>query len=539
MLMRAVLRKGGVQYAKCYGKYVGFGVVPVVEYRSRQERSMLVVGAARRGYGSGSGKGSLKTDGIDGAEIEGGKHGDVPAVNGKAGKPKDSLWSKVKHEVRHYVNGTKLLGYEIKVSMKHLMKFAKGYELSRRETKQLKRTMSDVFRLVPFSAFLIIPFAELLLPVVLKIFPNMLPSTYESGKQKEKKIVKFDEIRQKTSNFLQETLEESSLISYNSLESSEKKKKFLNFFRNLNSPKDNKVNIFTHDDIVTIAKMFKNDTVLDNLSRPQLVAMAKYMSLRPFGTDAMLRYQIRYSLKIIMDDDKVIDYEGVESLSMEELYQAATSRGIKTFGVSREELVQNMKVWLELRLRHRVPSVLMILSSAYTFDGLKTDQSNQAAQTSAQAKDDKFNKQLDLYYDGLLQVLSSIPDPVYNVAKLDVSTHKEQKPAAEAHEGETHPVTTAAQDPVTARTTPQYSEKVKTPSEKELVQEEYVQSSSDDNEFKLNVLKEQEELIRKEEEEAKLRKSSEVVEDNITLDEEEVSTTTLTQGKGEREGLEK
>ena len=49
----------------------------------------------------------------------------------------------------------------------------------RRERKQLTRTTADVFRLVPFIIFLVVPFMEVLLPVALKVFPNMLPSTFE------------------------------------------------------------------------------------------------------------------------------------------------------------------------------------------------------------------------------------------------------------------------------------------------------------------------------------------------------------------------
>lgn len=144
---------------------------------------------------------------------------------------------KVKHALKHYVNGTKLLGYELKVSTKLLIKFAQGYELSRRERNQLKRTMGDVFRLVPFSAFLIIPFAELFLPFALKLFPNLLPSTYESGKDKQAKRNKLIEIRKKTSEFLHETLEESNLITYNTIENAEKKQKFLNFFQSFILPR--------------------------------------------------------------------------------------------------------------------------------------------------------------------------------------------------------------------------------------------------------------------------------------------------------------
>ena len=44
--------------------------------------------------------------------------------------------------------------------------------------------MSDIIRLVPFSVFVIVPFAELTLPIFIKFFPNMLPSTFEEAKTK-------------------------------------------------------------------------------------------------------------------------------------------------------------------------------------------------------------------------------------------------------------------------------------------------------------------------------------------------------------------
>ena len=40
------------------------------------------------------------------------------------------------------------------------------------------RTTADLFRLVPFLVFLIVPFMEFLLPVAVKLFPAMLPSTF-------------------------------------------------------------------------------------------------------------------------------------------------------------------------------------------------------------------------------------------------------------------------------------------------------------------------------------------------------------------------
>jgi len=55
-----------------------------------------------------------------------------------------------------------------------------GNKLSRRERRLLVNTAADIFRLVPFSFFVIIPAAELSLPFFLKFFPNMLPSTFTS-----------------------------------------------------------------------------------------------------------------------------------------------------------------------------------------------------------------------------------------------------------------------------------------------------------------------------------------------------------------------
>lgn len=39
--------------------------------------------------------------------------------------------------------------------------------------------MVDLLRLIPFSVFIIVPFMEFTLPIFLKLFPNMLPSTFK------------------------------------------------------------------------------------------------------------------------------------------------------------------------------------------------------------------------------------------------------------------------------------------------------------------------------------------------------------------------
>merc|ERR1719319_113840 len=77
---------------------------------------------------------------------------------------KKTLWVRFKDEVKHYYSGFKLLYLDVNVSSKILWKVIHGKPLTRRESRQLVRTTSDLFRLVPFSVFVIVPFMELLLP---------------------------------------------------------------------------------------------------------------------------------------------------------------------------------------------------------------------------------------------------------------------------------------------------------------------------------------------------------------------------------------
>ena len=95
-----------------------------------------------------------------------------------------SIWTKAKDEFYHYLAGTKLLGKEIGQCRSLLVaKYWRGNAWTRREMLQIARTKKYCLKLIPFSVFIIVPFLELALPVVLKVFPGMLPSTFDSSKR--------------------------------------------------------------------------------------------------------------------------------------------------------------------------------------------------------------------------------------------------------------------------------------------------------------------------------------------------------------------
>ncbi|KAF2221781.1 LETM1-like protein-domain-containing protein [Elsinoe ampelina] len=317
------------------------------------------------------------------------------ALEKKKGEEKKlTLGQKIMKEVHHYWDGTKLLATEVRISSKLALKMAAGYELTRREHRQLHRTVQDLGRLIPFSVFVIVPFAELLLPVALKLFPNLLPSTYEGQKSKETKVASLRATRKEVSNFLRDTLRESGLpVSA----ANAQREEFAEFFRKVRTTGESP----TKTDVINVCKIFKDDLTLDNLSRPQLVGICRYMSQPTFGTDAMLRYNIRHRMRQIKRDDKAISYEGVESLSVPELQAACQARGLRTQGMSPGRLRDDLSMWLDLRLKHGIPSTLLVLSNAFMY---------------AQGKELEFDNQID----ALQAVLSSIPEELFHEIELEV-----------------------------------------------------------------------------------------------------------------------
>ncbi|KAF8704251.1 hypothetical protein HU200_031749 [Digitaria exilis] len=267
--------------------------------------------------------------------------------------------------LQHYWLGTKLLWADIRISSRLLVKLASGKSLTRRERQQLTRTTADLFRLVPFAVFIIVPFMELLLPVFLKLFPNMLPSTFQDKMKEEEALKRKLKARMEYAKFLQDTAKEMAKEVQTShsgemKQTAEDLDEFLNKVR-----KGGRV---SNEEILSFAKLFNDELTLDNMSRPRLVNMCKYMGIQPFGTDHYLRFMLRKKLQDIKNDDKMIQAEGLESLSEHELQQACRERGHLGL-LSIEEMRQQLRDWLDLSLNHSVPSSLLILSRAFTVSG--------------------------------------------------------------------------------------------------------------------------------------------------------------------------
>ncbi|XP_053476919.1 mitochondrial proton/calcium exchanger protein isoform X2 [Ictalurus furcatus] len=261
-------------------------------------------------------------------------------------------------EVKHYYHGFRLLWIDTAITGRMLWRVLNGQTLSRRERRQFLRTCADLFRLVPFLVFIIVPFMEFLLPVALKLFPNMLPSTFETKSKKEERLKKELRVKLEMAKFLQDTVEEIALR--NKADKGNVTEEFSTFFQKIRDSGERPSN----EQIIRFSKLFEDELTLDNLTRPQLVALCKLLELQPIGTNNFLRFQLIMKLRSIRADDKLIAEEGVESLNANELQAACRVRGMRALGVTEDRLRDQLKQWLELHLNQHIPTSLLLLSRA-------------------------------------------------------------------------------------------------------------------------------------------------------------------------------
>lgn len=271
---------------------------------------------------------------------------------------KRTLVQKVWAELVHYYHGFRLLFIDINVCRKLFWQVLNGKSLTRRENKLLIRTTSDIFRLVPFSVFIIVPFMELLLPVVIKLFPGMLPSTFQTATEREDKMKQHLKMKLEMAKFLQKTLDEMSVKHQD--HRSEAAKEFSEFFHRIRSSG----NTASNEEIMKFSKLFQDEITLDSLNRQQLAALCRVLEINTLGTSAFLRFQLEMKLRSLAADDKVIQKEGLDFLNLSELQNACRARGMRAYGLSENQLKKQLKEWIDISLNDKVPTSLLLLSRA-------------------------------------------------------------------------------------------------------------------------------------------------------------------------------
>ena len=288
-------------------------------------------------------------------------------------------------EVRHYWFGTKLLWKEAGIARQLVIKKLNGGQLDRREQRQLTRTAADMLRLIPFAVLIIVPFGEFVIPIILRFFPNFLPSTYVDHQGEEIKLQKQLAAKIEMAQFLQET---TTLMAQQILQKKKEQallnsaspadataaaaaqtaatsaittaKNFTDFMAKIRRGQST-----SNAEIVHFSSLFDDEFTMENLKHEQLAAIAGLLGIKVFGSDWVLRYKINQKLKELREDDKMIAKDGVDSLTLSELQEACRARGIYP-GTSMDYMRRKISDWLELSLSKDVPITLLILSRAFS-----------------------------------------------------------------------------------------------------------------------------------------------------------------------------
>ena len=227
-------------------------------------------------------------------------------------------WGHLKAELRHYWLGFKLLYANIGTAWGLAKLLLKGKSLTRRQYRMLVRTGTDIIQLAPTTAFIIIPGAELLLPFALKLFPGMLPSTFQKEEEQEEKAKKLLRARVAVASYFQDAVQElgeqlkptkkKEDDGYGSDGEEEVKVSGQHLLDFLDRAR-NGAEIST-EEIMKIAPLFRDELTLDTMSRPLLVSMCRLMGMNTYGGDGLLRYQLRSKIRELRNDDKEILFEG-------------------------------------------------------------------------------------------------------------------------------------------------------------------------------------------------------------------------------------
>ena len=288
--------------------------------------------------------------------------GDAPAE--RAPPPQPFLrrhWTHFLETMKQYWLGSKLLWLEVKTSSSLLTRVLAGHDLTRRERKQLTRTSADLMRLVPFSIFLIVPFMELLLPVALAVFPGMLPSTFQDSTKREEKAKATLRAQLALAGFLGDALGELRRGGRrkDGTEGGPSAAELADFVAKARAGEARP------EDAARVAKSFGDDLMLDNLPRAQLVGLCQYMGLNPYGTDALLRYLLRTRIRDLRADDRRIVYEGLDTLTRQEMQEACADRGMRGVGLTKAQYHAQLARWLDLAALRELPIALLIMSQAF------------------------------------------------------------------------------------------------------------------------------------------------------------------------------
>jgi len=265
--------------------------------------------------------------------------------------------------------------------------FDSGRRMSRRERRLVFRTLFDMSKLLPFAFLAAAPGGSLLLPVLAKVFPKSLPTTFNMPAQQKlveaaKSGVYNEEeyIRERMDADLKRAVNEiGRTLHENQLKQNSEIRELLEHVVALAD-----TYAFDEPSHQLFLSKFSDEDILDALNMQQMESLAKHLNLPAsllarLGSDryrfSIMRHQLEKHVTRVNSEDNVLAEEGTSSLSEEDFVQVCLDRGLcttsgvpplrgqtytfKDVSLPRVVLEEKLKVWLHTSTRRHAPPSLM------------------------------------------------------------------------------------------------------------------------------------------------------------------------------------
>eukprot|EP00928_Gymnodinium_smaydae_P073036 TRINITY_DN56306_c0_g1_i1.p1 TRINITY_DN56306_c0_g1~~TRINITY_DN56306_c0_g1_i1.p1 ORF type:complete len:674 (+),score=153.98 TRINITY_DN56306_c0_g1_i1:95-2023(+) len=322
-------------------------------------------GAATAGGSSGS---NASASGSAGVGASGGGSADGSKKKKKTPKKKknqDGLIAWLWDQALHLWHGFRLLAVNVGVTWRLKRQLRAGHSLTRRERQLLETTAQDLVRLLPFSAFIIVPGGELLLPVALAMFPSLLPSTFDTSDTRRRRQMMSNltqgHSRRRVFEFLT-----ARVLTHENFEDHEGR---LAVFRAIS-----RGGIVTEEDIRSFVSLFEDDGPMSmdampyyvlrdlcswSFERLSLPLRLELLTLPHSWSEVRMRYALSSELRRREEDDLCLERTGLDTLNHHELEQECVRRRLRWLG-STDALRTQLQQWLSLSLDPDVPNHMLL-----------------------------------------------------------------------------------------------------------------------------------------------------------------------------------
>lgn len=275
---------------------------------------------------------------------------------------KMSIPRKIWHEIKFYYTGTKILIHNIRQSRAIIKKKQQNQQVHWREDRLLRQTKNDLTKVVPFLGIAMIPLSEFFLPIIIRTFPSLLPSTYQNEEQKKE-------------------LYENNY--YRKLRSAQQIQKSIRVLL-----LDNLLNNLNEQDTIRLLQKLRNKEYLYNseiillnqkydfdigqTKRSDLFELCNYFHIRisKFSSNENLRATLLNYLNHIREEDYRIKIKEIDEFNLDLLIKLNSERGMRVFGQNSDILRQQLRDWIQLS-RENVSPLLLLISRSLNFNSKK------------------------------------------------------------------------------------------------------------------------------------------------------------------------